>query len=65
MIAHGPGLVKRRVACLALRRIKLGEAAPAQRGSSQGLEGLDIGALIIRIGFWGPLYYNDNKEPPE
>ena len=21
-------------------------------------------ALIIRIGFWGPLYYNLNKEPP-
>ena len=24
----------------------------------------DVGALIIRIGFWGPLYYNCNKEPP-
>ena len=24
-----------------------------------------IGALIIRIGFWGPLYYNYNKEPPK
>ena len=23
-----------------------------------------MGALIIRIGFWGPLYYNHNKEPP-
>ena len=22
-----------------------------------------VGALIIRIGFWGPLYYNYNKEP--
>ena len=22
------------------------------------------GALIIRIGFWGPLYNNYNKEPP-
>ena len=21
--------------------------------------------LIIRIGFWGPLYYNYNKEPPK
>ena len=31
----------------------------------QGLR--NIGALIIRIGFWGPLYYGDynwNKEPP-
>ena len=24
-----------------------------------------IGALIIRIGFWGPLYYNYDKEPPK
>ena len=24
-----------------------------------------IGALLIRIGFWGPLYYNYNKEPPK
>ena len=23
----------------------------------------NIGALIIRTGFWGPLYYNHNKEP--
>ena len=22
------------------------------------------GALIIRIGRWGPIYYVDNKEPP-
>ena len=20
---------------------------------------------VIRIGFWGPLLYNDNKEPPK
>ena len=25
----------------------------------------NIGALAIRIGFWGLLYYNYNKEPPE
>ena len=25
----------------------------------------DIGALIIKIGFWGPLYYIYNKEPPK
>ena len=24
-----------------------------------------IGALIIRIGFWGPVYYNSNEEPPK
>ena len=23
----------------------------------------NIGALMIRIGSWGPLYYDDNKEP--
>ena len=25
----------------------------------------NIGALISRIGFWGPLYYDYNKEPPK
>ena len=24
-----------------------------------------IGALIVRIGFWGPSYYKYNKEPPK
>ena len=24
-----------------------------------------IGALIIRIGFWNPLYYKYKKEPPQ
>ena len=24
----------------------------------------NVGALIIRIGFWGPFYYNYNKGPP-
>ena len=32
------------------------------RGSIVGF--YDIGALIIRIGFWGPFYYNYNQEPP-
>ena len=27
--------------------------------------GDNIGALIIRIGFWCPLYYNYNKGPPK
>ena len=27
--------------------------------------GLYVGALIIRIGFWGPLYYSYNKEPSQ
>ena len=25
----------------------------------------NIGALIIRLRCWGPLYYNHNKEPPK
>ena len=25
----------------------------------------NVGALIIRIGFWGPRYYNCYKEPPK
>ena len=29
------------------------------------LSELDMGAFIIRIGFWGPLYYNHSKEPPK
>ena len=27
--------------------------------------GSNLGALLFRIGFWGPLYYNHNKEPPK
>ena len=27
--------------------------------------GVSIGAVIIRIGFWGPFYYNYNKEAPK
>ena len=35
--------------------------------SSSGASNLtaNVGGLIIRIGFWGQLYYNYNKEPPE
>ena len=25
----------------------------------------NIGALVIRTGFWAPLYYNYNKKPPK
>ena len=25
----------------------------------------NMGASITRIGFWGPLFYNHNKEPPQ
>ena len=27
------------------------------------LKRLNVGALIIRIGFWAPLYYHYKKEP--
>ena len=33
-------------------------------GDHQGADPT-IGALIIRIRFWGPLYYDYNKEPPK
>ena len=25
----------------------------------------NIGAIITRLGFWGIIYYNFNKEPPQ
>ena len=37
----------------------------ASRWPPQGRHRGNIGALIIRIEFWGPLYYNYNKEPPK
>ena len=30
-----------------------------------GMEVPNIGALIVRIGFWDPFYYNYNKEAPK
>ena len=37
------------------------------RPRSSGISSFEdnIGAFIIRIGFWVMLYYNYNKEPPE
>ena len=32
---------------------------------SMGQQRGTIGALIIRMGFWGPLYHNYNKEPQD
>ena len=29
--------------------------------SQEGLGGINTGALMIRIGCWGPLYHNYNK----
>ena len=34
-------------------------------GPKLGLLGATVGAFIIRIEFWGPLYSNYNKEPPK
>ena len=35
------------------------------RITAGGIMGFNIGALIIRLGFGGPLYYTYNKEPPK
>ena len=34
-------------------------------GSGGGLHDANMGASIIRIRLWGPLYYKHNKEPPK
>ena len=36
------------------------QGTQVMRAASLGFN--NIGALLIRIGFWGPLYYNCNKE---
>ena len=35
-----------------------------KQDQAQRFDPANIGAMIIRIGFWGPLYYHCNKEPP-
>ena len=35
------------------------------RDQTSGIFRVIYGALIIRMGFWGPLYYTYNKEPPK
>ena len=37
----------------------------AESTKSSAVKRLKLGALAIRIGFWGPPYYNYNKEPPK
>ena len=34
-------------------------------GAARVLGWVNVGALIIRTGFWGIVYYNYNKEAPE
>ena len=52
-------------------RVWVWEIGVGDSGCSQGAKAFlgaeehNIGALIIRIGFWGPLSYNSNKEPPK
>ena len=36
-----------------------------RRRSTTTMAVTNVGALMIRIGFWGPVYYNYNKEPPK
>ena len=38
---------------------------PWRVGGLQPLWAHNVGALLVRIGCWGPLYYNYNKEPPK
>ena len=38
---------------------------PLQKNRQKTAEAQIIRALIIGIGFWGPFYYNCNKEPPK
>ena len=38
---------------------------PVSSGSSLKGSRDNIGSLIIRIGFGGPLYYNSRKEAPK
>ena len=33
--------------------------------SFAGIRALNVGSSKIRIGFWGILYYNSDKEPPK
>ena len=35
------------------------------QGYYKGTIRFNIGALTIRMGFWGPFYYHYNEEPPK
>ena len=50
-----------------LFKLSMKPSLPLSRNRSKTLlqHDHDIGALIIRIGFWGILYYSYNKEPPK
>ena len=51
---------KKRVEYRRMRNALQSQPHPAPSGDEP-----NIGALIIRIGFWGPLCYDYNKEPPK
>ena len=52
---------------LTLKPIKSDTPNPikAYKPHCKSLKILTIGALIVRIGFWGPLCYKYKKEPPQ
>ena len=39
-------------------------AVPPGSETSEVFKSWNIGTVLVRIGFWGPLYYNHDKEPP-
>ena len=41
------------------------EDATVQSKLSGPVIGVNLGALVVRIGLWGPLCYNYNKESPK
>ena len=53
-----------------MESVRLPHGAMADTGDGHLLETQQrmrviLEALIIRIGCWGPLYFNYNQEPPE
>ena len=51
--------------CIALLVTLLTKSSDPSSTSLAAMSYCNTGALIIRIGFWGPLYYNYTKEPPK
>ena len=65
--SKNPQVVRHRVLAKAhslCLRLRVDLAGRTGSESGRGGEG-NVGALIIRIEFWGPLYYTYNKEPPK
>ena len=45
-------------------KILLNERNSSKSANPSGLTNPNIGDLVVRLGFWGPLYYTYNKDPP-